>query len=69
LKIKIEARGGRVTTSVSEKTTMLVVKELPEPDVITGKITEARERNIPIISKDDFIHSYLTLHVTKPAKR
>jgi hypothetical protein len=66
---KITTRGGRVTTSVSGKTTILVVKDISDPSVVTGKIVDARKYNIPIISKDDFIKHYFTLHVTKSAKR
>lgn len=43
--------GGRVTDSVSRKTTLVVT---PDPESATGKVQDARRLGIPIVSKSEF---------------
>jgi NAD-dependent DNA ligase len=56
LEDEIRKRGGRVTTSVSRNTSVLVVKDLHEQ---TSKPQKARQMNIPIVTKDDFMQNWL----------
>jgi NAD-dependent DNA ligase len=54
---QVKSRGGRVTTSVSKKTTIVVTESL---DSTTSKVEDARKLGIPIIQKNDFIKQYLS---------
>lgn len=51
----IVAAGGKVGTSVSKKTTAVVAKD---PDVVTGKVKDAIEANVPVLSIDAFKEKY-----------
>jgi len=53
---KIKEGGGRVVTSVSKNTTLVVAAD---PDDNTGKITKAKELGITIISKNEFEKQYI----------
>lgn len=52
----IEAAGGKVTGSVSRKTSYLITNEESE----TSKAKAAKEYNIPVINEENFIKKYLT---------
>lgn len=54
----IHANGGKVTTTVSKNTTLLVATN---PDDESSKVQKARELGIIIISKDQFSQKYLHL--------
>lgn len=54
-KASVEARGGRVSGSVSKKTDYLVNNDL---ESTTGKNKKAKELVIPIISEDEFIKKF-----------
>ena len=56
LKGIIEARGGKLTGSISSKTTALITNF---PDSGTTKIQKARQLGIEIITEEEFIHRYL----------
>ena len=56
LQDRITKRGGRVTTSVSKNTTMLIMKDVND---LKGKGNDAKRLNVLIISKQDFIDRYL----------
>jgi NAD-dependent DNA ligase len=51
LEEEIEARNGKVGSSVSSKTKILVAKD---PSEETGKVKAARELNIPVLTVDEF---------------
>lgn len=51
----ITAAGGKVTTSVSRNTTMIVAAD---PSENSSKLEKARELNIPIMSKTQFAQEY-----------
>ena len=55
LEKRIVARGGKVTTSVSGNTSMLVMKDITE---LKGKALEAQQRGIALIGKEDFLQRY-----------
>jgi DNA ligase (NAD+) len=55
LQKKIEDNGGKVTTSVSGKTDMVICADDAEP---TGKIQKAIEKGIKVVSKTDFSKEY-----------
>lgn len=57
LEEQIKAKGGKIGTSVSGNTSILIVKDLSST---TGKPEEARAKGIPIVLKDDFIEQYLS---------
>ena len=56
LEAAIEARGGKVATSVSGKTTVVIAKN---PADQTGKVKEAIERGIPVVDIETFKKNYL----------
>jgi hypothetical protein len=56
LKGIIEARGGKLTGSISSKTTALITNF---PDSGTTKIQKARQLGIEIITEEEFIRRYL----------
>jgi DNA ligase (NAD+) len=51
----IESMGGKVTTSVSSKTTVVIVFDVNSTD---GKPQKARELGIPVITTKDFMRKY-----------
>lgn len=57
----IGEKGGRVTTGVSGKTTLLVLKDL-SPKNLKSKALDAQKRGVALISKEDFVKKY-GLHV------
>ena len=57
LEQEITKRGGKLTTGVSKKTTMLVVKQMSQTP--TGKAKKAKELKIPIMTKEDFQKKYI----------
>ena len=58
LRLLIESLGGRLTDSVSSKTTVLVTNF---PNSGTTKIKKAKELGIEIISEEEFVRRYLTI--------
>jgi DNA ligase (NAD+) len=58
LETSITNKGGRVTTSVSKNTTMLILRDL-SPENMKGKAQEATSKGIPIIARDEFVQKYL----------
>ena len=54
-KAYVEAQGGKVTGSVSKKTTYLVNNDL---ESASSKNRKAKELNIPIISEDTFVEMF-----------
>lgn len=52
LKEQIEDRGGKVTTSVSKNTTMILAKN---PKSSSSKIKKARDLDIPVVAISDFV--------------
>ena len=54
-KASVEARGGKVSGSVSAKTTCLVNNDV---NSTSGKNKKAKELGIPVISEDEFISTY-----------
>ena len=56
LEEEIEARGGKVGTSISSKTTVLVAKD---PSEDSGKIKSAKELNIPVVNIETFKKNYM----------
>ncbi|MCM1569705.1 MAG: NAD-dependent DNA ligase LigA [Roseburia sp.] len=56
LKEEIESRGGKVTGSVTGKTTCLINNDLTSA---SSKNKKAKELNVPIISEEDFLSRYL----------
>ena len=56
LEALIEARGGKVSTSVSGKTSVVVAKN---PAELTGKVKTANELGIPIVTIEAFKDGYL----------
>ena len=55
LKELIEEKGGKVTGSVTSKTTCLINND---PASSSSKNKKARELNIPILSEEDFLKQY-----------
>jgi len=55
LKERIEAKGGKVSGSVSSKTECLINNDI---NSTSGKNKSAKELNIPILSEDDFLDKY-----------
>ena len=58
LEEEVTARGGKITTSVSKNTSILVTKS--KVDKPTGKIKKALELGVEVISKEEFITKYIT---------
>ena len=54
LKENIEKEGGKVSESVSKKTTLLIVKE----DSSSSKIKKAKDLDILIITRTEFITNF-----------
>ena len=52
----IESRGGKITTSVSKNTSVVVAKD---PNEESGKITKAKELGIPVMTLEKFKTTYL----------
>jgi len=52
----IEARGGRVTTSVSRNTSMLIMKDVNDRK---GKANKALAKGIPLVAREVFIAQYI----------
>jgi DNA ligase (NAD+) len=52
----IESRGGKVATSVSKSTSLVVAKD---PEDGSGKIKKAREAGVRIISSDQFQEEFI----------
>lgn len=52
----IEMRGGRVRSSISKNTTMLVMKDINDRK---GKANEAINKGIPLVAKEEFINHYI----------
>lgn len=59
LENKIIETGGKIGSSVSGNTFMVLIKSSEEKMTFTGKIAEAKKRNIPILNIEDFIKIYL----------
>jgi DNA ligase (NAD+) len=55
LKERIEAKGGKVSGSVSAKTECLINNDI---NSTSGKNKTAKELNIPILSEEDFLAQY-----------
>ena len=51
LEEEVESRNGKVGSSVSSKTKVLVAKD---PSEETGKVKAAKELNIPVLTVDEF---------------
>lgn len=56
MKEKIESLGGKVSGSISSKTTALINNDI---ESTSSKNKKAKSLNIPILSEDDFINKYL----------
>jgi DNA ligase (NAD+) len=56
LEAQIEASGGKVSSGVSGKTTVVIAKN---PEESTGKVKEAIERGIPVVDIETFKKNYL----------
>lgn len=56
LEEEITSRGGKVSTTISSKTNILVVSSL---DNISGKVIAAQKKGIDVIEKGKFIEKYL----------
>ena len=52
----ITENGGEIMNTVNSKTSMLVVKDNEYTNI---KIEKAKELNVPIMTKDEFISKYL----------
>ena len=59
MKEAIEARGGKVTGSVTKKTTCLVNNDITSG---SSKNKKAKELEIPILTEEDFIKQYMEEH-------
>jgi DNA ligase (NAD+) len=55
LEKRITARGGKVTTSVSGKTTALIMRDTSDRK---GKALEAEQKGVPLMSRDEFMLRY-----------
>jgi DNA ligase (NAD+) len=58
LELQIKERGGRVASSVSKKTTRLVVANMND---MTSKPKTAKQLNIPIIKLQDFVDHFIKM--------
>ena len=56
LEAEIEARGGKVATSVSKKTTVVVAKD---PSETSSKIITAKEMGVPVVTLEVFRKTYM----------
>lgn len=57
LEEKVKQLGGKVSTSISKNTSVLVLKDMSESSM-KGKALEAKEKGVTIISKKDFLSKY-----------
>ena len=55
LKELIEQRGGKVTGSVTSKTTCLINNDITSA---SSKNKKAKELNVPVLSEEDFMRKY-----------
>lgn len=60
LKAKIEELGGKVSGSVSSKTSYLINNDVTS---VTNKNKKAKDLGIPIISEDDFLKMIKKSHI------
>lgn len=56
LEEEIVSRGGKVSTSVSSRTKILIVSSLSN---ISGKVVAAREKGVEVIDKEQFVAKYI----------
>lgn len=56
LESEIESRGGKIGSVINKKTKVLVAKD---PSENSGKITLAKELNIPVVDESTFIKDYI----------
>lgn len=56
---KIVEKGGKVTTSISKNTSLVVIPEISSK--LTGKPLKAQELGIRILSKEEFLNEYIDL--------
>jgi DNA ligase (NAD+) len=56
LEAEIEARGGKVASAISGKTSVVVAKN---PDDSSGKVKAAKELGIPVVDEAAFRSKYL----------
>jgi len=56
LQENIESRGGKISSGVSKKTTMVIAADINSN---SGKVKKARALNIPVISEREFILEYI----------
>lgn len=66
LKAYIEARGGKVASSVSGSTSFLINNDVTST---SGKNKKAKELGIPILSEDDFLSQFATDGTTTPTSK
>ena len=59
MKEAIEARGGKVTGSVTKKTVCLINNDIASN---SSKNKKAKELGIPIVTEEDFISQYMEEH-------
>ena len=52
----IESKGGKISTTISKNTFVVIVKSI---DNVTGKIEKAQKLNIEIMTTDDFLKKYI----------
>lgn len=57
LEEQVEVRGGKMTSSISKNTSILVVASLGKNP--SGKLKKALDLGIKVIQKEDFIHEYI----------
>lgn len=57
LEAEIKKRGGQTTTTVTGKTTGLIVSD--KNGAVTGKVAKAQENGVKVYSKDEFIKKYI----------
>ena len=60
LKELIESRGGKVTGSVTGKTTCLINNDIASN---SSKNKKAKELEVPIVTEEDFMRQYLDMEV------
>lgn len=56
METQVKLKGGKIATSVSKKLFVVIV---PDMDINTGKVKEARKKKLRIITADAFIKKYL----------
>jgi len=56
---KIEENGGKIGSSVSSKTSVLITTEEAKKSGTNSKVKKAKDLNIPIMSKEEFEHIYI----------